>query len=503
MRLITGALPAQYGLHTAGIIDITSKSGAALAGGTVGVYGGSRQTISPYFEYGGVTGQTEYYATGRYLSTGLGLEIPTPTLNGIHDYSEQGRFFSYTSTLLDPSTRLSTIVGVGETRYQIPNNVGQAVNAGGFNGPGGGPFTAWGISDFNSANLNQRQYEKNAYGVVAWQRSVENIDVQLAYYSRYSDLHFVPDPVGDMLFNNVASDVFRSSFLNGISGDGAYYLNEAHTIRAGFLVQGEQTRIKSIATVEALDPADPTGLTALEPPFNISDGSNLFGWQIGAYVQDEWRLTDKLTFNYGLRFDQMFQYVDENQFSPRASFTYKPWWATVFHVGYARNFTPPPQVLGRVFQGQLFNGTTAAATSQNVGSICFPTIACGRYRLRAATAAAMSDGNRWNAHQSACGGDELSELEVGDTIYSSAPRICLTMGSSAKLTCSRRSITKRLKTTASNCSENLGGETSPPNCVGRLRASTAIRLRQTKACSARPTWLSSRPTGSIPTTNSI
>ncbi len=369
MRLITGALPAQYGLRTAGIIDITSKSGSALAGGEVGVYGGSRQTISPYFEYGGVTGKTEYYAAGRYLSTGLGLESPTPALNAIHDNSQQGRFFGYTSTLLDPSTRLTTLVGLGETRYQIPNNPGQPVNAGGFNGPGGGPFTAWGFSNFDSANINQRQYERNAYGVLAWQRSVENIDVQLAYYSRYSDLHFVPDPVGDMLFNNISSDVFRSSFLNGISGDGAYRLSDAHTIRAGFYAQGEQTRIKNINTVEALDPNDPTGMTALEPPFNIADGSNLFGWQVGAYVQDEWRLTDKLTFNYGVRFDQMFQYVDANQFSPRASFTYRPWWATTFHIGYMRTFQPPPQVLARVFQAQLFDGTTAAATSQNVGAI--------------------------------------------------------------------------------------------------------------------------------------
>jgi opacity protein-like surface antigen/outer membrane receptor protein involved in Fe transport len=369
MRLITGALPAQYGLHTAGIIDITAKSGTALAGGTVGVYGGSRHNISPNFEYGGVEGQTEYYATGRYLSTGLGLEIPTPTLNGIHDYSQQGRFFAYTSTLLDPTSRVVSIAGLGESRYQIPNNVGRPVNVGGFNGPGGGPFTAWGISDFDSANINQRQYEKNAYGVVAWQKSAGDVDAQLAYYSRYSEVHFVPDPVGDMLFNNIASDVFRSTFLNGISGDGAYRLNDAHTIRAGFYTQGEQTRIKSIATVEALDPTDPTGLTALEPPFNITDGSNLFGWQLGAYVQDEWRLTDQLTFNYGLRFDQMFQYVDANQFSPRASFTYKPWWATVLHVGYMRTFTPPQQVLGRVFQAQLFDNTTGAASSQNVGSI--------------------------------------------------------------------------------------------------------------------------------------
>ena len=365
MRLITGALPAQYGLHTAGIIDITSKSGAALAGGTVGVYGGSRQTISPYFEYGGVTGQTEYYATGRYLSTGLGLESPTPTLNGIHDYSQQGRFFSYTSTLLDPSTRFVTIAGVGETRYQIPNNVGQATSLN----------SAFGIGTFDSANINQRQYEKNAYGVAAWQRSVGNVDVQLAYYSRYSDLHFVPDPVGDLLFNGVASDVFRSTFLNGISGDGAYRLNDAHTLRAGFYAQGEQTRIKSINTVEAVDP---TG-AAIDSPFNVTDGSNLFGWQLGAYVQDEWRLTDQLTFNYGLRFDQMFQYVDANQLSPRASFTYKPWWATVFHVGYSRNFTPPPQVLGRVNQAQLFDvapanfpqgsTTTLGGATPNVGSI--------------------------------------------------------------------------------------------------------------------------------------
>jgi opacity protein-like surface antigen/outer membrane receptor protein involved in Fe transport len=382
MRLITGALPAQYGLHTAGIIDITSKSGAALAGGTVGVYGGSRQTISPYFEYGGVEGNTEYYATGRYLSTGLGLEIPTASLNGIHDYTQQGRFFSYTSTLLDPTSRLVTIAGVGETRYQIPNNPGQTL----INDPVSGAFpgmTAFGKSAFDSANINQRQYERNAYGVVAWQRSVENVDVQLAYYNRYSDLHFVPDPVGDLLFNGVASDVFRSSFLNGISGDGAYRLNDAHTIRAGFYAQGEQTRIKNIDTVEALNSNDPTlppcdGAAnpkigcPIASPFNVTDGSNLLGWQLGAYVQDEWRLTDKLIFNYGLRFDQMFQYVDANQFSPRASLSYKPGWATVFHVGYARNFTPPPQVLGRVVQAQLFDApipTTAGGAQPNVGSI--------------------------------------------------------------------------------------------------------------------------------------
>jgi opacity protein-like surface antigen len=376
IQLLTGALPAQYGLHTAGVLDITSKSGAALSGGSVSVYGGSRQTITPSFEYGGVAGATDYYVAGRYLSTGLGLENPIASPDAIHDHSEQGRFFAYTSTVLDPTTRVVTISGFGETRYQIPNNPGQPGNAGGFCGgpfdpanpclnPDGTPnpnapaYTAFGKSGFDTSTLNQNQYEKNAYNVIAWQKSEGNFDAQLSYYSRYSDLHFVPDPVGDLFVNNVASDVFRSSFLNGVSGDFAYRLNEAHTLRAGFYTHGEQTSIATVSTVQPLDPNDPNGLTAIDTPFNILDQSKLFGWQLGAYAQDEWRLTQQLTFNYGLRFDQIYQYTDANQFSPRASFTYKPWWSTVLHIGYMRTFEPPPQVLGRTIPTEIFNGTTA------------------------------------------------------------------------------------------------------------------------------------------------
>jgi opacity protein-like surface antigen len=377
IQLLTGALPAQYGLRTAGVLDITSKTGASLSGGSVSLYGGSRQTITPSFEYGGVEGKTDYYVTGRYLSTGLGLENPISTLNAIHDHSEQGRFFAYTSTVLDdPTTRVVTISGFGATRYQIPNNPGQAGNNGGFCGgpfdpanpclnPDGSPnpnapaYTAFGKSGFDSSTINQNQYEKNAYNVVAWQKSEGNFDAQLSYYSRYSDLHFVPDPVGDLFINNVASDVFRSSFLNGVSGDFSYRLNDAHTVRAGFYTHGEQTSLATVSTVQPLDPNDPSGMTAIDRPFNILDSSKLFGWQLGAYAQDEWRLTNKLTLNYGLRFDQIYQYVDANQFSPRASLTYKPWWSTVLHVGYMRTFEPAPQVLGRTIPTQIFNGTTA------------------------------------------------------------------------------------------------------------------------------------------------
>ncbi|RZM20432.1 MAG: Plug domain-containing protein, partial [Sphingomonas sp.] len=63
--LRTGALPAQYGLRTAGIIDITTKSHFDNSG-TAQIYGGTNDTIQPSIEYGGSTGQTNYFVTGSY-----------------------------------------------------------------------------------------------------------------------------------------------------------------------------------------------------------------------------------------------------------------------------------------------------------------------------------------------------------------------------------------------------------------------------------------------------
>src|ERR1019366_3809973 len=45
LALVTGALPAEYGLRTAGIIDLKTKSGVIDPGGAVSIYGGSHGTV--------------------------------------------------------------------------------------------------------------------------------------------------------------------------------------------------------------------------------------------------------------------------------------------------------------------------------------------------------------------------------------------------------------------------------------------------------------------------
>ena len=302
LALITGALPAQFGLRTAGIVDIQTKSGNALEqGGRVGIYGGSFGTLTPSFEYGSRVGTTEYFVSGRGFTSNLGIENPTDSINAIHDRTYQGDFFSYTSTVLDAQTRLATIFGNTTNRFQIPNNPGQTP-----------VFTAFGVSNFDSTMLNEKQAEQNTFAVLALQKSVNGFDLQLSAFSRYSTLHFIPDTIGDLVFNGIASDVYRRGFANGLQGDGAYQLSDAHTLRAGFTVTGESTQNSNVSTVLPL-----VGGVPVDAPFTVNDNSSKLGWVAGVYVQDEWRITDKLTLNAGLRFDQMWQYVNANQLSPR------------------------------------------------------------------------------------------------------------------------------------------------------------------------------------------
>jgi outer membrane receptor protein involved in Fe transport/opacity protein-like surface antigen len=382
MSLITGALPAEFGMRTVGLVDLTTRPDVFNNSGIVGVYGGSQGTITPYFQYGGTAGNTcstssspspssgtpivgkspsadcfpavQYFFTGRYLQTNEGIENPTSSYSPIHDFSQQEKDFAYISSIIDPTTRLSLIAGTSTSTFQIPNVPGQPV------GFAGNPpvSSAFGISSFNSALLNENQYEDTQYAVLALQKSVNGFDGQLSYFTRYNYLHFTPDPIGDLLINGIASNVSRMSYTNGVQGDGSYQLSPAHTLRGGFTVSGEQTAVDNTSLVE---PAP--GGAAVDAPFPVTDNVSKLGWLAGVYVQDDWKVTGNFTINAGLRFDQMWQYVDANQLSPRINFTYKPFEYTTFHAGYARYFTPPVLVEAAPANIALFNGTTGASTS--------------------------------------------------------------------------------------------------------------------------------------------
>ena len=333
LSLITGALPAQYGLHTAGVVDITTKQNAFDNSGSIGLYGGSRGTISPSLEYGGTIGNTQYYFSGSYFGSNIGLENVTGANNAIHDHTDQGKGFAYISTVIDPTLRLTYMGGVSNNQYQIPNNPGQPQT-----------FFPFGLTNFNSANLNENQREFNQFNVLALQYSNNGLDVQTAYFNRTSILHFKPDTLGDLAFNGVASDIYRQSLVNGIQTDLSYRWSDTHTLKAGLTASVERSLVNNASIAITTDAAG----NPINSPSNTQsfyDSSSKTGYLFGAYIGDEWKINNQVTINAGLRFDQMSQYVSANQLSPRLSATYTPVEGTVFHAGYARYFTPPQQVL--------------------------------------------------------------------------------------------------------------------------------------------------------------
>ncbi|MGO9022974.1 MAG: TonB-dependent receptor [Beijerinckiaceae bacterium] len=345
LALLNGALPAQYGLHTASVVDIVTRSGTYEPGGSISMYGGSHATMMPSLTYGGTIGQTQFFFSGRFLSDNVGIENPTPSYDAIHDQTQQGKFFGYVSTLLQNDMRLSFITGTAINNFQIPNSPNQPPQ-----------FTAFGVSNFDSSLVNENQVERSVYNVVALQKTYGALDTQLSVYSRYSNLHFIPDTIGDLVFNGVASDVTRTSLLNGVQSDNAYHLG-AHTMRFGFSASAEDSTAINNDVVEPLG----AGGAPIDAPFTIPDSSTKLGWLGSVYAQDEWKINSQWTLNGGLRFDQMAEYVTTNQLSPRLALVYKPFEGTALHAGYARYFTPPEQALAAPTNVAAYNNTTAAA----------------------------------------------------------------------------------------------------------------------------------------------
>jgi outer membrane receptor protein involved in Fe transport len=372
--LVTGAPPATFGLRTVGLVDITTRTDAFNSSGSISPCGGSRGTFAPLLEYGGTFGGNcgsatptsgmpkadcfagvQYYFTGRYFLTLEGIENPTPSVNPIHDFSQQEKGFGYMSGFIDNSTRLSLIMGTAINAFQIPDVPGQPV------GQMGNPqvTTAFGISNFNSSQLNETQTEVTHYGVLALQKSVPGFDGQLSYFTRYDALQFSPDVVGDLLLNGIASHISRTSYTNGIQGDGSFQVNPVNTVRTGFTVSFEKAAVTNFSTVAPCTVCDGSDNGA---PEGILDSTSKIGWFMGVYAQNERKITDQLTMNAGLRFDQMYQFVASDQLSPRISFTYKPSENTTWHAGYARYFTPPVLVEAAPADIALFRNTTGTPT---------------------------------------------------------------------------------------------------------------------------------------------
>jgi outer membrane receptor for ferrienterochelin and colicins len=349
LSLITGALPAEYGLRTAGIIDINTGSGLLQPGGYVSMYGGSFGTIQPSFEYGGSSGSFSYYATGDYKQSDLGIESPDGSAVPLHDHTKQIHGFGYLEKILDENNRLSLILGISDGKYQIPNQRGLQPTLG---------LNVNGVTQFLSDNLDENQRELAEYGILSWQHAAGPLNFNTSIALRYTSLHFSPDYLGDLLYNGIGQDAFKSDTALSWQTDVAYKLSDAHTVRTGFYLQHDSSESYTTSQVLPIDPV--TGIQTSNIPLVIPDNGTQVQ-QIGSvYLQDEWRVSAPFTLNYGLRFDHYSAYSNGSLLQPRINFVWQFGSGTTVHGGYSRYFIPPPFELIAATTIGKFTGTTAA-----------------------------------------------------------------------------------------------------------------------------------------------
>jgi len=346
VRLMDGALPAQFGERTAAVVDITTRSGAELGnGGSAGLTAGSFGKVNPNASWWGNQGRWSWFLTGNYDQNEVGLENPTNSRRPLHDDTHQGKAFADLTYLLDENTRVSVFAGVANNRFQIPVNPGQTPQ-----------FGYLDTTTFDSSQLDETQRETTRFGMLVLQGTLGASAYQLSAGQRYSDVGFNPDVAGDLVFSGVASQVQRSNRANTVQADVSTPLGSDHTLRYGLYGNHETARAHSSSWVF---PVDDAGQQASTTPLLIPDRSAFHASTLALYVQDEWKIGDDWTVNYGVRGDRYTAFGrNEGQLSPRMGVVWNASDSTTLHAGYSRYFTPPASELIARDDIALYDGTS-------------------------------------------------------------------------------------------------------------------------------------------------
>ena len=327
VSLIDGVLPAEYGYRTSGVVEISTKNGCDDAHNEFTIYGGQRDTAQPSFQFGGCSGKFSYYLTGVYTHSNLGLSSATRGPDPIHDGTNQGQGFAYLTYSISPITQLSLITGMTVASNQFPNVPGETAE-----------FKLSGINpaDFPSTDIDSTLDQQDYYGVLALNGALgSNADYQLAYTMHYNRENFNPDTISDLIYQGIAPKVFDSDFSNSAQGNLTYRWND-HSFRGGFYFGEYGVEADNTSEVFPLK-----GGVPLTVPISVTTDLNKINLVYGVYLQDTWQLNEKLSVNFGSRWDRASGLVNDSQFSPTINFVFRPRLDTTIHAGFARNFQIP------------------------------------------------------------------------------------------------------------------------------------------------------------------
>jgi outer membrane cobalamin receptor len=347
LDLLDGVLPSRYSYATGGVVNIQTRDGCEQPLGDVSFRGGQRDTLEPSFEYAGCYQGLGSYVSGLYQQSNTAFSSATPGPTPIHDFTKQGQLFGFFSYPLTPTDTLSLLVSGARSSNQLPNVPGLTPE-----------YTLAGVPvPPSSAAINSYLDFNDALAVLSLSGSVaSDVSYQIAYSQHLISQRFEPDPIGELIYQGVASTATHEDHDYTLEGDLSFALG-AHTFGSGFYAAQYRVSADDSSLVFAANDAGEQLSDVPLTVINNAHANNVIG---GIYVSDLWRISRQLSVSLGVRWDTLSGFTSGHQVDPSVSFVYRTDSATTFHTGFARYFQVP-SLLGISPTAQAaFAGTTAA-----------------------------------------------------------------------------------------------------------------------------------------------
>jgi outer membrane receptor protein involved in Fe transport len=393
VEVLTGGYAPEYGRETAAILNVQLRSGTidpflsySLTGGGYSTYEGGLVAGGQFgAAYGAPDENNRRARTFAYLfnmdarNTQNAEEAPQPDDQTAHNAGNSYVSFGNFDWHLSNRDSLSLTVSDNPATVEVANRTGLSS----FYAPYGQGYGFLGLDPASSGlptqqqdGQNDYQRDSNEFGVLNYLRDVNShTQARLSFGLIHNGL--------DILNNNPAIDLSALPTDNSIEFNPTLIRNSrdaqgegsltstigAHTLKGGFSLD-RQTGIESYqltpASLDALnflnDPDN--GLTILAPvgstPSTVSVTRS--GWYNASYLQDTWRVNNRLTANYGLRMDDYLQdqttsqnggpgsvaHVGLQMLEPRINLAYALPARTVLRASYNRLMIIPPSAQGAV-----------------------------------------------------------------------------------------------------------------------------------------------------------
>jgi len=301
MEVQRGGLSAQYGDRAYGVLNVVTRSGFERnnEGELVASYG-NFDTTNDQISFGSHTERFAYYASLNGNRSDLGLETPTPGV--LHD--SVGGLGGFLSLIFNrtPSDQLRLVTSLRGDHYQVPNT-----------------------PEDQAAGVRDVEDERDVFVDFSWAHTTKSGNLlTISPFFHFNRAHYIGGPNDPI----IPDDNRASTYAGGV----ATYAVQQHRHNAHFGIQGFANHDNQAVVLTD------TGAGAA-----LSQSNLLWGDLVNVFAEDEFKVSEWLSLNGGLRLTRFSGGLSETAADPRVGAAVRiPRLGWVLHGFYGRYYQAPP-----------------------------------------------------------------------------------------------------------------------------------------------------------------